>query len=283
VAAPGRYGGASFREGLGPESARLARDSLIDAVERQSRQDEAAAISWLYLFQGEDPLLETALSARGYEDMILDAECYLPLDQGSFDGYLSNFRAEYRRKIRYEMAALEDSGAEVAMFGGEALGLELATLERQWRVKYGRTPPVEEIVADYHQLYEHMGDKLRVFVAHKDGKALGFSVFLEDGKTWYSRFGGFDYSAGNLFLYFNLLFYHPLRTMYEKKVEVARYSLKSYEAKRSRGCLLRHVLAYIKAPEGWPSLRPALELIDRAQSARFAEISNRSITKDQAP
>lgn len=281
VAAPGRYGGASFATADELPRAKNLRDKLIDTVERQAKQDDAAAIAWLYLFEGEDPLLEAALVERGYKRMILDAECYLPLDKGSFDGYLDSLRAEYRRKIRYEMAAFDDGGATVSMHGGEALGLELAELELSWRRKYGRTPPIEEILADYNQLARHMKDSLRVFVARKGARAIGFSVFLATDRTWYSRFGGFDYDAGNLFIYFNLLFYYPLQVMYGLGVDVARYSLKSYEAKRSRGCLLRNVLAFVRPPSQWPPMDQAIAALDRAQSDRFAAISNRSITKGE--
>lgn len=279
VAAPGRYGGASFRAGLDAQAAARARAQLVEAIEDRAQRDAARSLCWLYLIEGEDPLLEAALAERGYGRLILDAECYMPLPWDDFDGYLDSFRAEYRGTVKHEMAAFDAAGVQVELRGADALDAELAALERQWRLKYGRTPELEEIVADYDELRAHLSDRLRVFVAVQDGRAIGFSVFLDDGETWYSRFGGFSYDEGNLFLYFNLLFYRPLQAMIGRGVRVARYSLKSYEAKRSRGCLLRHVLAFVKPPPDWPSMRPVLDLLDHAQAKRFAQISRRRISK----
>ncbi|MRV72387.1 GNAT family N-acetyltransferase [Duganella sp. FT92W] len=282
VGAPGRYGGISTRAGLDEKQAADARSGLIDAVEHQAREDGARSISWLYFVEGEDALLEQMLMERGYARLILDAECYMPIRWNNFDDYLAAFRNEYRGTVKHEMAAMDAAGVKVEMHGAEVLGPELAALERQWRLKYGRTPPVEEIVADYEELRSCMPDSLRVFVATLDGRAIGFAVFLEENNIWYSRFGGFDYTAGNLFLYFNLLFYRPIQTMIESGAVSARYSLKSYVAKRSRGCLLRNVLAFVKAPEDSPIVAPAVQAINSAQTARFNEISSKRITKEEA-
>lgn len=281
VGAPGRYGGISVRAGLHGNQAAAARSGLIDAVEQQAAEVGARSISWLYFVEGEDLPLEQMLIERGYARLILDAECYMPIRWNNFDEYLANFRNEYRGTVKHEMEALDAAGVKVDMHGAEILGPELAALERQWRLKYGRTPPLEEIVADYEELRSCMADSLRVFVATLDGRAIGFAVFLEENNIWYSRFGGFDYSAGNLFLYFNLLFYRPIQTMIERGAISARYSLKSYLAKRSRGCLLRNVLAFVKAPEGWPSMTPAIQAINAVQTLRFSKISSKRITKEE--
>jgi predicted N-acyltransferase len=283
VASPARYGGVSVRDGLDDGAGLAARHALIDAVERQALADHARSIGWLYLVEGEDRMLEHALAERGYARLILDAECYMPIRWDRFDDYLAQFRTNYRGTVKHEMAALDAAGVVIELRGAEALGPELAALERQWRLKYGRTPPLEEIVADYDELRQHMAGSLRVFVATLDGRAIGFSVFLEEGGVWYSRFGGFDYTAGNIFLYFNLLFYHPIKVMIERNAVCARYSLKSYEAKRQRGCLVRHVLAFVKAPPDWPSMAAAVDAINTAQARRFAGIAAMRITREPEP
>lgn len=280
VGTPARYGGISYAPGLAGDGARAALGTAIDAVERQATADAARSICWFYFAEDEDPLLDVMLRERGYLSFVVDAECYLPIVWQDFGGYLSSFKAEGRRKIRYEMAAFDAAGVKVELHGGEALGSDLAALERQWRLKYGRTPPLTEIVADYEELRSYLSSSLRVFVATLAGRPIGFTVFLEQGDTWYSRFGGFDYSVGNLFLYYNLLFYRPIQVFVERKARYARYALKSYQAKRSRGCLLRNVLAYVRPPEGWSTLGASLEIIDRAQRLRFAAIANRRIARN---
>jgi predicted N-acyltransferase len=253
---------------------------VIAAVEKQATADSARSICWLYFVENEDPLLDAALRHRGYASVVVDAECYLPIPWERFDDYLSSFRAEYRGMIRHEMAVFDDAGVEVELHDAKALGVELAALERQWRVKYGRTPPLEEILADYEELRSYLASSLRVFVARLGGRPIGFTVFLQDGDTWYARFGGFDYSAGNLFLYFNLLFYRPIQTLVECGARCVHYAQKSHEAKRSRGCLLRNVLAYVRLPEGWSHVGATLELIDDAERRRLASIASRRILRD---
>ncbi|MBJ6766053.1 GNAT family N-acetyltransferase [Myxococcaceae bacterium JPH2] len=278
MGAPGRYGGVSYAPGINGDLARPALRAAVDAIERQAKEDHAKSIAWLYFLEDEDPWLAAMLRERGYLNVVVESECYLPITWSTFDGYLASFKAEGRKKIRNEMAALSDAGATIELHGEEALGPELAALERKWRVKYGRSPTIPEILADYEELRSFLGRSLRVFVAKKDGRALGFTVFLEQGDTWYARFGGFDYDAGNLFLYFNLLFYKPIQAMIERGVKCGRYSLKSYQAKRSRGCQLSNVLAFVRPPPGWEGLPGAVELINRVQRARFAAVSNRRIT-----
>jgi predicted N-acyltransferase len=275
VSAPARYGGVSYARDLSDETARTALGSALDAVGKQAVEDGARSTCWLYLVEDEDPLLASALADRGYLSVAVDAECYLPIGWNTFDGYLRSLAPVRRRKCQSEMRKFDAAGVRVEMRGGEALGPELAELELQWRMKYGRTPPMEEILAGYEELRSYFPDTLRIFVATLDGRPVGFSLFHDSGNTWYSRFGGFDYSAGNIFLYYNLLFYRPIAVAIERGVSNIRYSLKSYAAKCSRGCTLRNVLAYVQPPAGPSSLPASLDLVDRAQRRRFGVFKDR--------
>ena len=275
VSTPGRYGGISYGTGIAADAAHSALVAAVEAVERQARADEARSICWLYFAEDEDPLLAATLHERGYLSVVVDAECYLPLRWDDFQGYLSSFPARYRYKIRHEMAAFDKAGGDVELRGGEALGPDLAQLELKWREKYGRTPPLADIIADYENLRSYLMPNLRVFVATLRGRTVGFTLFLQHEDIWYARFGGFDYSVGNLFLYFNLLFYRPIQFFVERGVRLVHYSLKSYQAKASRGCLLKNVIAYVRPPEGWTHVGDLLEIVDRAQRFRFDTIMSR--------
>jgi predicted N-acyltransferase len=280
MAAPGRSGGVGYGAELDPDERAAALRVALDALDRQAVADGARSICWLYVMSGEDDVLPAVLREHGYLGVVVDAECYLPVAWDSFDGYLAAFNSQRRKKIRHEMRALSSAGAVVEEHGADALGPRLATLELQWRAKYGRTPALDDVLADYEELRTHFAKGLRVFVASLDGRPIGFTTFLEQGDVWYSRFGGFDYSAGNLFLYFNLLFYHPVRAAIDHGVRCVRYSLKSYRAKHSRGCSLRNVLAYVRLPqEIGEQLRGPLDLVDRTQRRRFAEIDGSPVLR----
>ena len=276
VSAPGRSGGISYRPGLDRGAREAAALAAVDAIERQAATDSASMICWLYFGEGDDDDLDRLLSSRGYLRCVVGAECYLPVTWSSFDGYVDSFSTRRRRTIRHEMAALAAAGARVDLHGAEVLGPELASLELQWRGKYARGADHAGTLADYAELQRHFGDGLRVFVASREGRALGFTVFLERDRTWYSRFGGFDYSAGKLYLYFNLLFYHPLQAALDRDITCIRHSIGAYETKRSRGCMLRNVLAYVRWPNASTAslVRAGLEVIDRSQRSRFTRIAS---------
>jgi predicted N-acyltransferase len=278
LSAPGRHGCVSYKRGLDVDLKKRALGALIKTVAAQALQDQARSICWLYFGEDENPMLAEMLRERGYLSVVVGAECYLRIRWDSFNGYLSSFNAKDRWKIKYQMRTLDKAGVKVDLHGGEVLGRELASLERQWREKYGRTPSLDEIVEDYENLRSLLARELRVFVATLGGRPIGFTVFLAQGDTWYARFGGFDYSVGNLFLYFNLLFYRPIQFFIEHGVRCIHYSLKSYEAKVRRGCQLSNVVAYVRPPEAWSTLAGLLEIVDRAQRRRFDEI-----TRQQAP
>lgn len=274
VAAPGRSPGISYRSGLGRAVKRAAVEVAAEAIERQAAADAAPTICWLYLLEGQDEVLDEVLRDRGYLRAVIDADCYLPIAWGSFDGYLASFKAHRRNEIRREMAALAAGGVRVDLHGAEVLGPDLAALELQWRHKYHRSATYEDTLADYAELRRCFASGLRIFVASRAGRPLGFSVFLEQGQTWHGRFGGFDYARKGLFLYFNLLFYHPLLAALERRITCIRYSLKSYEEKRSRGCSLHNVLAYVRPPRAAAkTMSLGLETIDRSQRQRFARIA----------
>lgn len=280
---PARFGGISLRRGLSIEERSGVATALVEAIEHQAAADRAATLSWLFLAEGESPEIEKALFNRGYQASVVDAECYLPLRWADFSEYLQSFRAHYRRTIRLEIEALEQAGITISSFGAEALGHELAVLEQQWRLKYGRTPSVDEILSDYSSLQEYMGDKITVFVARADDKAVGFSVFLVDGQKRYARFGGFDYNAGNVFLYFNLLFYAPIRKFINEDVDSIHYAMKSYDAKVARGCQLQLVRAFLPTNELTSPLSEGFLAMDEAQRNRFLHIAQKRTMHDLAP
>ena len=103
------------------------------------------------------------------------------------------------------------------------------------------------------------------------GRAVGFMTFIEEGPVWWGRFPGFDYSvAPQVYLYFNLLFYHPIQLAINRGITSLAYSMGSYETKCSRGCSLRNFLAYVRVPDD--AVRSHLAVIDRVQRRRFERI-----------
>ncbi|MGH3696123.1 MAG: GNAT family N-acetyltransferase [Pseudonocardiaceae bacterium] len=271
VGAPGRMGGVSYALHLSPQARRDALAAAAAELERQAAAASAGTICWLYLIEDADEVVDEVLREHHYTRVTVGADCHLPIRWGSFDEYLGGFTSRRRWKIRHELATAKEADVSIDLHGPEVLGPELAELELQWRRKYGRRAVLDETVADYQELRKHVGQALNVFVARQAGRAVGFMTFIEDGSVWWARFPGFDYSAGKLYLYFNLLFYHPIQVAMDRGITSISYSLGSYETKRSRGCLLRNLMAYVRAPAD-TELASHLEVIDRAQHRRFQRI-----------
>ena len=264
VAAPGRSGGLSYGHGVTALHALQLLETACDALDSLAVQAGAPVSAWLYVPEGTDQTLHRTLSSRGYVPVLMDAECYLPIRWGTFDGYLRLFPARRRKTIRQEMKRFSNAGFHVEFHGAEALTRELALLEVQWRAKYGRDVSVTDVETQYALLREHLDQRVRVFVARQKERTVGFTVFFEHLGIWYSRFGGFDYDVGKIFSYFNLLFYEPVREAIRRGITCIRYSTSSIDTKRRRGCLLANVLMYVRFPR---SLVPTigLQALDRIQ------------------
>ncbi|CAM5645144.1 hypothetical protein SFUMM280S_06104 [Streptomyces fumanus] len=68
--------------------------------------------------------------------------------------------------------------------------------------------------------------------------------------------------AAEVYLYFNLLFYHPIELAIGEGVSSISYSMGSYETKCSRGCRPRFPSLCVGS-SGDPSLAAELELVHR--------------------
>lgn len=273
VAAPGRMGGVSYAANLSPGARRDALTLAAAEVESQAADAGTRTVCWAYFVEGADDVLDQVLLERNYTRVVIGADCYLPLRWNDFDEYLGSFRSRRRWAIRRELAAVDEAGVSIVVHGPDVLDEELAALELQWRQKYGRQATLDQTMRDYRALREHIGGALHVFVARQGGRAVGFTTFIENDGVWWARFPGFDYSTGHqLYLYFNLLFYHPIQAAMARRVKAISYSISSYETKVSRGCSLRHLLAYVRLPD--VGLHADLDVVDRAQRRRFARIGH---------
>jgi predicted N-acyltransferase len=275
VAAPTLAGGVAAAPWLRERERGDALDVAIAALEEFAERMAVRVVAWLYLDEGADDQLEQRLSARSYLQSVVEAECHLPVVWASFDEYLEHLKASGRRSVVRERERLTRAGGRIELGGHDLLGSDLAGLEAQWREKYGRDAPHEEIVGQYELLRRHgLAPRLRVFVARRGDSAVGFAAFFEEDEVWYARFFGFDYAAGDMALYFNLVFYSPIEAAIDRGIRSIRYSFESYEAKRRRGCLLQNVRVYVRVPAAAESCtRDHLAELDSRRRAEFAEIA----------
>jgi predicted N-acyltransferase len=274
---PGRMGGAAYARELDGEGRRRVAAAAAEALESRGDADGAAHVAWLYLLEHHDPALEAALAGRRYQDVVIGADAYIPIEFDDFEGYLAQFTSHRRVSARKEIEAFDRAGISVAVHDADVLGPRLAELELRWRAKYGRAADLDDTVAGYESLRENIGDALRVVVASRDDEPIGFVVFLEDPDAWWARFGGFDYSDKKTYLYFNLAFYRPVQLAIERGVGAIGYSMGSYEAKHTRGARLRHFTGHLSGVATGSRAATDLAMVDGAQRRKFEAVTRHRV------
>ena len=164
----------------------------------------------------------------------------------SFEDYVSWLPTRRRTPVRRERSRFRDSGVEVRERPMTEVAGELAPLLAATERRYGRTADPHQIEFHYTLLAMDLADDFVALVAYRADRPVACSLLLACGDRWISKAWGCDYTvAENQFLYFNLLFYEPVRLAIERKIAVLDYGTGALESKTQRGCVrerLRTVL-----------------------------------------
>jgi predicted N-acyltransferase len=271
IAAPGRAGGFAFSPGLDAREKEAALSASLAAVDAAAAKTGVSAIAFLYLPRSGLEQLLPLLADRGYAALRMDNLSYLRVEWNDFAGYLSSFKAGRRKSIQREIRTFKRAEVDVHIEGVESLGPELAGLELAWRQKYGRAIKLDEILKQHVLIQQNLAEETVVFVGRLGSRTIGFTCFFREGDIMYSRFGGFDYSAGRLFSYFNLLFYEPIRHAILHGYKLIEYSTGVCATKASRGCHSRELMMYVQFDEAtMKEIQPGLAILNRLRRGHFA-------------
>lgn len=273
--APGFVAGVRWAAGLGDAEAAAAADDGLAAMEALAADEGAPATAFLYVPEGEDPVLEQALDRRGYAAGVVGADCRLAVPWADFDEYLATRTRTRRSSVRAEVRRFREAGLAVEAAGVEALTDDLAPLHAEWRARHGPGVDVEALRRQYDAVRRHAGAAMRMFVARRGGETLAFAQFYEHDGVLYSRAAGFRYAAlDGAFAYFNVIFYEPLRWAMANGVGEIRYSMESSDAKVGRGCHLVPLRLHVLAPGAPPGVAAALAAVDRRRRDELDEVRN---------
>ena len=268
--APGHSAGVHVREDVASDA---AIDALLDGVDELAVSWSAPVQSFLYLQPGRHPRLEAALLARDYQPFTASAESVLEVRWPGFDGYLAGLGQRRRQRLR-EIVQFTASGLRLERSGVEGLTPDLAELQAQVRARYGHPVDVDAIRADHARIRDHLGSRVLIFHARRDGRTVGFALFYAHGDALWSRPTGFDYaSLGDDYCYFNVLFYEPVRAAIERGLRRIHYGMGAYEAKATRGGKLTATVGYIRYPRDRAAeLRAQLRRYDEAERRFFGDL-----------
>jgi len=275
--ANGMTAGLCVRPDLPGRSRAAVADAAVAALVDRAGTLAAPVTGFLYLATEDEPELTTSLASAGFVRGTVAAECVLPIRFGSFDEYTASFGKKRRYAIKREVAAFERAGLRMEVRDATALGLEIAELQAQLRAKYGHPGDVAGVLRSYDRMREHLGRHIRVFVALRGDRAVGFVLVLVDGEHYYTKSIGFDYtSLGDDFCYFTVLFYEPIRRAIASGIRSIHYGVDSYGAKTARGCRLRLLDAAMRFDGPLRlELDEAFALHTKATAARFRELTEK--------
>jgi uncharacterized protein len=182
------------------------RRALIDGAQALAR--ECGASSWHVAFPAEDD--GRALQDAGLLTSRNVQFHWLAGDYGDFDGYLANFTAEKRRKVRAERRRVRESGLAIEVRHGDEIdpaewpllhALYVSTFD-----KFGNYAVFSP--ACFADLARALGRRMVAFIARDGGEPVALSLCFRSDETLYGRYWG---CRGNYnSLHFELCFYQGI-------------------------------------------------------------------------
>jgi hypothetical protein len=211
--------------------------SLVRAILNWAEGEGMRSLAVEYMTP-HSPALAGALREAGADLVRFADTCDLEVAWRDFDGYLGTLPARRRKEIRRELRTLSERKIEINVRRPGPDEPALIGLRGQLVSKYGSVPdPAKDSAMLRRVLQEFPLEQLTVVEALRDGRPLGFGLFVQEGSEWIPIMTGADYADPySRLTYFASLFYKPCALAPELGVRTVRYGLGSWEAKRLRGC-----------------------------------------------
>lgn len=184
-----------------------------------------------------DERFSTALRNAGYSPFGVNRYSSLTLAPGGFEAWVGAFAKKKRWKIRDERRRIVEAGFRSRVLPLSDVDLNrLGQLETELLQKYGHVWNPEQSVETFERIVSVFGDDAMVSVVERDSVAAGFVLLLRRGGRWSARQVGFDYKMqGHLPLYFETLFYGPVKAAPSMGISRIDFGLGSEEAKGFQG------------------------------------------------
>lgn len=188
-----------------------ALGAAIEALQGVS-SDQGAPI-WFYRIPGEEGDLRTALAARGFHEIFMLYDNLLDGLDGGLDGYLARFKGHRRKSLKREIGEAKKAGVRFEI--ERDLGGREHDLERLYEATYSKygSDHLAHPAPFWPAVMRHLGPEAEALLAYRGDQLIGFSMLLHRrGDLWVFRIGkSYDKDEAGGFLYFNLVFYEPIR------------------------------------------------------------------------
>jgi uncharacterized protein len=214
--------------------------ALMDAIGERVQGSPAQGALFLYLptYSAREIQSAAGLVLAG-DPLLTTAEAVISPTGNCMDDYLASFSPRRRRKFRHEMSVFQQAGYDVAEESLSACWDEAGVLLGNLQRRYGHLGSDERWKAALRRQADVLSERGVVFGCRDNGKLVAFCLAFPFGETLYVRLAGFDYQAlRGAFEYFNLIFYEPLRYLFQHGLRRLHLGRESYDAKVLRGATL---------------------------------------------
>jgi uncharacterized protein len=272
VLSPLTYRGGIAHAGGAAEDREQIRSLTIAALQEVARGERLPLC--FYGIEGDESDFRQRLRKDGFEELFLLFDNVIDITFKDLDGYLAQFKSEPRRRFKQEMKQPEKLGYRFEVLSDFAhLGGEFERLYEATYSKYGeehfRHPP-----EFWTQLSQKGAPMMEAIVAYRENELKGFVTLLKKGSVlWAYRAGRTAEGEKENPVYFNLVFYEPLKRALELGASRFWVSPGTWDAKRRRGARGHPIYSYIWFPKriSRALLLPYLSLFTRNSYKQLLE------------
>lgn len=232
-----------------PATRTAQRVALMRLALAEADREGCVAFGALYV-QDEKVARQTADALDAPPPFLAAAQTELAGGWPDFEGYLATLPSSRRNKIRRERKRYAEAGFITQVDAGTAaLGEATAHLQLGLRRRHGVAGSVESILRDYEHLATTVDEHVVLFRCEREGRPVGMSLALRDGDHLHVRLAGFDYDGlGDDFVYFNAVYYEPIRWGIEQGIRRYSFGTGTYQAKLARGCIAVPAYGVVRWP-----------------------------------
>jgi len=227
------------------DAAQAGRDAALRGL-LAALEDHAEREGWSLAIDSvpaDDPAMSAACAERGYLRTVARPCADMRIEWDSWEAYLKSAARHSKRaatNVRTELNRARRDGLTIAEWRTTATpesDLHRLVAEHETRLN-GRESLFRPGL--FGRLSEALGDDFKVFLGTCEGRLQGVVAFVRTGNRGYMTYPGLvheDERAGSV--YFNLMFYHPIRLAIELGLGSISFGNGVLAAKIRRGCTVK--------------------------------------------
>ncbi|MCQ4120633.1 GNAT family N-acetyltransferase [Rhodococcus tibetensis] len=234
----GNHHGVAHAPGRRRDERLALMAALPELLQQAGDELGCRSVAMLYVGEPEAEAVDHSATRAGYTATLLGAEGVQDLIGDSWEEYVAGLSKRRRVRLRKEVADYERAGMRTEVrCGPEALDDEVVALQVAHRAKYGLPGGDDRVRRDFDAVREELGDACVVLRAEREGRLVGFVLYLRARDTLFARTAGFAADARGCYL--TLTYHETARWAVEHGIRHVHYGMAAYEAKYARGCRLR--------------------------------------------